>query len=122
VDFDFHIAAPAAAAPQEKTSPVPIVAWSVTGALVVAGATTGVLALGAASDYDTQAAQLGISDAALSSTQSRKASFAIATDALLGAALVSAAISVYFTLKPPGEHRSKAAAWLVTPLGAQGRF
>lgn len=104
VTFDLHLAAPVLVKEPPK-SPVPWICWGITAALAGAATTTGVLALNAASDYDDVRGQFNPNAAAqksaLESADSKAAGFALATDILIGAAAVSAGVSIYFTIRPP---------------------
>ena len=81
------------------------VGWAATGALVAGATVTGIVALNARSDFEsfrtkTNAGPVSpgdISDA--DSARSRGKTFSVVTDILGGAAIVTAGVSLYFTLK-----------------------
>ena len=81
---------------------------------------TGVLTLGAKSDFDRQLARLPGDPDAISSARSHEKTLALVTDVLGGAAIVSAAITVILYLGA-GESSSSRAASIrpyVNPTGA----
>ncbi len=87
--------------PREPSRPgeLPLWApWAVTGALGAATAVTGVLALGASSDLRDRQATFGETPESLQAAATRTTTYALVTDVLLGATVVSGGISLYFTL------------------------
>ena len=92
----------------------------VTGGLAAGAGVTGVLTLGAKSDFDRQLARLPGDPDAISSARSHEKTLALVTDVLGGAAIVSAAITVILYLGA-GESSSSRAASIrpyVNPTGA----
>jgi hypothetical protein len=73
--------------------------WAVTGVLTAAAVTTGILALGAASKLDDAKGRYDVTDSELDDVSSRAKTFALVTDILVLAAVASAGVSVYFTIK-----------------------
>lgn len=90
---------PTTPAPVERPSPLPaVVMWSVTGALATGAVITGVVALGASSDVEDELARFPGDPEALASASSSASGFGLATDILIGASVVSAAVATYFTV------------------------
>jgi hypothetical protein len=83
-------------------APVPWLAWGLTGAFAVGAGVTGVVALRASSRLDEQKGSLPVSRGDLDSTRSQMRGFALATDILGGAALVTGVVATYLTLRRPG--------------------
>jgi len=84
--------------PKPPAEPLPWAAYGVTAALTGAFAITGVLALNARADErDTQ--HRLTSEGELKDARQKVSHLALATDILLGAALVSAGVATYLTLK-----------------------
>jgi PEGA domain len=97
--------------------------WAVTGVLTAAAVTTGILALGASSKLDDEKARFDVTDGELDDASSRVKTFALVTDILVLAAVASAGVSVYFTLKPPAFAGARVQiAPSVSGLLALGRF
>jgi hypothetical protein len=101
---------------------------AVTGALAAGGVATGLLALKAKSDADSDAGQLGIAPSTLQGANDQKHTLAAASDALFAATAVAAGVTLYFALRHPGPATSAATggAWAVglSPMRAviQGTF
>jgi hypothetical protein len=72
-----------------------------TAALTAGGVVTGLLALKAKSDSDSDVSQFGTTASALQDANSQKRTFAAVTDALLGSAVVAGGITLYFALRHP---------------------
>jgi hypothetical protein len=111
------------ATPAAPRRDVPWLAWGVTGALGVSTAITGVVALRAHGDEEDLQATQGVSRADLLGARDKVKNFALATDVLLGCAVVATGVSLYLTLKP-ASRQEPSAALLVGPgqLGLRGRF
>lgn len=82
-----------------------IISGSVAGALALSAAITGGLALKARSDRDDEIGKIPGDAKAIDDANSRMRNLAIVTDVLLGAAVVSGAVTLYFGLT----HRPKKA-------------
>jgi hypothetical protein len=111
---------PAPIAPTDSLESRPMttgvyVGIGVTGALLVGTAVTGVLALGAKSDYDAanDGSDVAEADELRGSTQTMN----LVTDVLLGATVVSAAITTYLFVSRPTE---KSASVRIVPVAAPG--
>jgi hypothetical protein len=111
--------------PRAHTSPsmTPVyVSGGLTIALAAGATVTGVLALGAKSDYDKALDQVG--EPGLSSARSRTRTLALTTDILGGAAIAGAVVTVilYATRggEKNGEEKERAVSFDVT--GIHGRF
>lgn len=84
---------------EDKSPKFPWAPWAIT-ALVGGGAVvTGVLALGAKSDYDKKENQYGVPKSELDSASSKTSTFGLVTDILLGCTVIGAGVSTYFTVK-----------------------
>lgn len=77
------------------------VSWSVTGALAAGAVVSGVLALKASSDLESERNRFGTTAASLADAADRSKTLALVTDALIGAALVAGGISLYLQLTAP---------------------
>ncbi|MCU0681659.1 MAG: hypothetical protein MUF34_05290 [Polyangiaceae bacterium] len=119
-------APPALPAPSERR--VPWVGWAVTGALATGAVVTGVLALSASGDLQSERDSTDATRNALDSDRGRTTGFAVATDLLAVGALVAGGVSLYLTLKPPSPNVGAAPAtslrFGVGPgsLGLRGTF
>ena len=100
---------PTAPPPPARAS-FPWVAWGITGAFAVGAGVTGVLALSASSRLSDEKDTLPASRAELDSSRSRMRTFALATDILGGATLVTAAVATYLTLRRPSSSVSVGVA------------
>lgn len=92
------------APPISPSSPerrVPWVGWAVTGALATGAVVTGVLALSASGDLQSERDSTDATRNALDGDRGRTTGFAVATDLLAVGALVAGGVSLYLTLKPP---------------------
>jgi hypothetical protein len=81
------------------------VGWTTTGVLTAGAVFSGFKALDAQSDYEAEFGRLDADRGELDRLDSRAGKWALATDILGGAALVSGAVSLYFTLNPAGSHQ-----------------
>lgn len=110
LEFGTPVAArpPTASAPREEApvgvkteaapKGVPWVAWGTTGGLAAAAGVCGVLALGASKDLDTKRGTFGVTREELDDASKKTKQFALMTDVLLGATVVSAGVSTWLTL------------------------
>lgn len=105
--------APAPTRVQPEEHSVPWAAWALTGGLAACATVTGVLALRASSDLADKRDTPDVGADALEQASSRASSFALATDILAAAALVSGGISLWFTL----DSASPAAATPAAQVG-----
>jgi hypothetical protein len=81
------------------SSPVPKIAWVITGVLAAAAGTTGGLALWSSNDLKKQRnAYIGGDPAVLDERSLRTKRLALATDILIGTTAVAAGIATYFTV------------------------
>lgn len=113
--------------PDEEGGNVPWAAWGVTAAFGVGALAFGLLALNAASELDDAKAAETTKDE-LDDNRQKVLGFSIATDVLLAATVVTAAISVYLTVdantgdddeEPGGEVGIRIAP---TGIAVQGSF
>lgn len=77
---------------------VPWALWAVTGVLAAGAVTTGVVALGAASDLDAAKGRFDVGDDELDRASTKAKTFAIVTDVLLLATVVTGGISLYLSI------------------------
>jgi hypothetical protein len=111
----------------EKNYTPAIVGWTATGGLAITAVVLGAVALGKKSELDDLSnpsnlvTPQGKRDAEASAN-----TFSLATDIFAVAALVGAAVSVYFTLRPPmtttTEAPAKPPAVSFSPFGVHGVF
>lgn len=115
LDVKLDLAAPAAAAgaaernvsletpvdPRARRRTWRVVSWSITGALAAGALVSGLLALKASSDLETERDRFGATPARLADAADRSKTLALATDVLIGAAIVSSGISLYLQLTAP---------------------
>ena len=103
---------PLAPPPAATRSIAPTVMWITTGALAAGALTTGIVALGAASDLsDERAKPAGeTTRGKLDDLESKTSTLALVTDILAGAAIVSGGVALYLTLtsKPSAAGRALA--------------
>lgn len=92
------------------------IGWTATGAFAVGAVVTGVLALGAQKDLSRLRDDPNATRQSLDDTKSKAQTLGIVTDVLIGAAVVSGAVSLYFTLKKPSSSSASAAATGPAPL------
>jgi tetratricopeptide (TPR) repeat protein len=95
--------------PPKPINVVPYVSWGVTAALAGAATAAGIVALNKASAYDALEGQFGVDPQKLLDARNSAHSVGIATDILVGTAILAAGVSVYFTLRPPPWGRSRAS-------------
>jgi hypothetical protein len=120
VTFSFAVAVLPPAAPPPRSHLVPYIAWGATGAVTIAAVATGVLALNATGNYDTEVAKFGIAPSDQSAAWEKAHGLAVTTDVLLGAAVLAAGVSVYLTLRHQEE--PQRAALIVGPGVLAGEF
>jgi hypothetical protein len=110
---------------------VPIILWSLTGALAVGTGVTGALALSADSTLGRLKTEPGNTEEQIQSQADQATTLALVTDILLAASIVSAGVSTVFTVleftggEPTKEGAPAATATVrVGPLGVfvDGRF
>lgn len=87
-----------------------LIGWIATGALVAATAVTGGLTLKASKDLESARAEFPADSGDLDHDADKTTTLAITTDVLGGAALVMAAVSVYWTVKSKGGRELKVSA------------
>jgi tetratricopeptide (TPR) repeat protein len=118
-------------ATEEGPPVVPIILWSLTGALAVGTGVTGALALSADSTLDRLKNERGNTEEQIQSQADQATTLALITDILLAASVVSAGVSTVFTVleftggEPVKEGPAAPTASLrVGPLGVfvDGRF
>jgi tetratricopeptide (TPR) repeat protein len=111
---------------------VPIILWSLTGALAVGTGVTGALALSADSTLSRLKTESGNSEEQIQSQADQATTLALVTDILLAASIVSAGVSTVFTVleftggepAKDGAPTTPTASLRVGPLGVfiDGRF
>jgi hypothetical protein len=132
VDFDLS--------PPKKPRPLPEdsgrtrwlwVGWTTTGVLTAGAVFSGLKALDAQSDYEAEFGRIDAERAELDRLDSRAGKWALATDILGGAALVSGGVSLYLTLTQVGSRRKESTEgsaraerfdFVVTPRGARAAW
>lgn len=94
--------------------------WVAVGVLGAGAAVTGVLSLGATSDHNDKLNQFGTPRADLDDSRSKARTLSIATDVLLGAALITGGVSLYLSLRtrPSSSASSASPSSLQLRLGA----
>jgi hypothetical protein len=113
-------------APETRTAAW--VTWAGAGALGAGALVTGLVAMGSASDLKTLRETAGSSGAERESASDRARNFSIASDILLGSALVAGGVALYLTLKKPSEPSTTTAirdvrlTWGLNAVGAAGSF
>ncbi len=108
-------------ADQGGESRVPWLAWGVTGALAVGTGVTGGLALSAHGEEQELQQKDGVTKSELEDARSNVERWALVSDVLLAATVVSAGVSLYLTLEP-SEDESAPAALIVAPNGIAARY
>jgi hypothetical protein len=116
----FDLRPPATPPPTPPKSPVPWISWGITAAVAAGATVTGVMALQAANDYDQQGNSRPGQN--LSPAWDKLHTLSLTTDVLIGATVLGAAVSTYFTIWPPRVKPSKEARVLVLPTGVAGVF
>jgi hypothetical protein len=98
-EFDLSARLPPPSAPPQTGGPgVPVVPWVITGALAVAAGTVGALALRSAADLKQQREGWVPHSADLHRQSTRVKRLALATDVLIGSALLAAGVSTVLSL------------------------
>jgi hypothetical protein len=97
-------------------SKAPLVAWTVTGALAVATATTGILTLSAQRDENALKGRVDVRRSEFEDARSKVSRFALVTDVLFGLTAVSAGVSIYLTLTPSKKREQTARTIELRPL------
>lgn len=101
----------------------PVMPWVITGLLAAGAATTGGLALWSTADLkDKRQNQFMVSERDLESRSKRTKRLALATDILLGATVVSAAVATYFTFSGPSGPDDIALVVGPGSIGLSGGF
>lgn len=106
------------------------VGWASTGILTAGAVFSGLKALDAQSDYEAEFGRIDADRAELDRLDSRASRWALTTDILGGAALVSGAVSLYFTLERPrpgseaqkSQLRSNRFDFALAPRGARATW
>lgn len=91
---------PPTAPPKPQSSVAATVAWVGAGLFAAGAITTGIIAVNAGKDLDSERGHASASRDRLDSFHSRMRTFAIATDVLSVASLLSGGAALYFTLSP----------------------
>jgi len=86
--------------------PVPWLAWTITGALGVGAAVTGILALGASNDLKNKRSQPDANRKDLDDGSSRTKTLALVSDLLLVGTVVVGGVSIYLTVSEPSKESS----------------
>lgn len=113
-----------------RTRPWLWVGWASTGVLTAGAIFTGLKALDAQSDYEAEFGRIDADRAELDRLDSRASRWALTTDVLGGAALLSGAVSLYFTLERPrpgteaqkSQLRSNRFDFALAPRGARATW
>lgn len=87
--------------PSKKNDVLPIALWAGAGALAAGAIVTGIVALSASSDLGDEKDRYPTSRTDLDDAKDRAQTFGLVTDILGGAAIVTAGVALYFTLKKP---------------------
>ncbi len=96
--------APTSPAPEKP--PVPWLAWTITGALGVGAAVTGILALGASNDLKDKRSQPDANRKDLDDGSNRTKTLALVSDLLLVGTVVAGGVSIYLTVSEPSRESS----------------
>ena len=108
---------------RKSSASAPLAPWLITGALALGAGTTGAMALWSASDLKKRREQFGVSNPdELAEKGTRTKRLALASDILLGATAVSAAISAYLTFREPSDNDNVALIVGPAAVGLSGRF
>ena len=106
--------------PSEKPTSVDprVVVWTATGLVAVAAVSTGIAALSASSDLESEKRKPpgATTSRELHDAATRATTLALVTDVLGGIALVGAGVGLYLTLKPS----ATTSGVRVAPMGATG--
>jgi hypothetical protein len=111
-----------AEAPPKPVRTLPIVLWAGAGALAAGAGVTGALALGASHRLSTSRDEAQGDPGVLNAQRKNTQAFAVATDVLGAAALVTAGVALYFMLKPDHEPRAPASLGRVDVGVGPGNF
>ncbi|NUQ77462.1 MAG: hypothetical protein HUU21_28320, partial [Polyangiaceae bacterium] len=84
--------------PIDEGHGIPWIGWAATGALAAGAAITGVMALGASSELESQRQEVGVSRDTLDDQSSKVGTLALVSDILTGCAVVAGGVSLYFTI------------------------
>lgn len=116
---DISVVLSRAVATTEKPShPIPWLGWGITAALAAGTAVSGVLALNAASSYDSKVSTLGVSSSDVSSAYRTTRVWSLTSDGLLIGTVIAAGVSFYLTIRPVKQTKDRTAAALhITPTG-----
>lgn len=108
---------------EPASKPFPWLPFVVTGVAAAGAVTTGILALGAKQDFETEQYRLGATADSISSANSKAMMFGIFTDVLIVGAAASATWAVFSTIKYSKE-KDEVVSLRVTPSGvwASGKF
>jgi hypothetical protein len=103
---------------------VPWFGWFATGTLALGAGVAGALALTAAADLQRDRTSFGVERAEMDQQKRNVDQLALATDVLIGAAAVSAGVSLYLTLtrKPKLESSSPELSLGYRSLALSGKF
>jgi hypothetical protein len=85
---------------EKPSRPIPWLGWGITAGLGAASVVTGVLALNAASSYDSDVNKLGVSASDVKSSFDKMRALSITTDVLIVGTVIAAGVSFYLTIKP----------------------
>lgn len=97
----------------------PILWWGLTAALGAGAAVTGAIAVGKRNTFEDDQATFGVSKKTLEDDRSRAQTFGIVTDVLLGATVVGAGVSTYFTIDYfRKKKKAQTTGLYVLPTGA----
>ena len=102
----------------KESDPAPrnraIVAWGITGVLAGAATVTGIFALTSSSDLEDQRAVRNVDPNTLDDKSGKTSGLALATDILIGTAVVGAGVATFFTVKAIKANKHERTA--STPL------
>lgn len=91
--------------------------WALTAVLGGAAGVTGYLAVDARNDFGEKRATFGTSKTDLDDARDKTRTLSIVTDSILGATILSAGISTYFTIRYFGKKSSGSASLTISPAG-----
>jgi hypothetical protein len=103
----------------DEGSGIPWAGWAVTGALAAGAVVTGVLALSASSELETQRSQVGATRETLDAQSSKVGTLALVSDILTGCAVVAGGVSLYFTVTAGPSKPSDAKEGTTPAAGLQ---
>jgi hypothetical protein len=96
------------------------VGWVITGTLAAGAVVTGLLALKAGSDLDDLVGTFGTTKQQLDDKESERFALAVTTDVLIGLAVVSAGLSIWWTVAENDESSDTPTARVVVGPGSVG--